>query len=159
MPSIMSSMTSWEVRAAVESDLSELAQIEAACFSAPWSPSLLRQAMRDPKYVLLCAATSERIVGHAIGWSVWDEAQVDRLGVLLSRRKQGIGRALLDALAQRLELAGARSLFLEVRASNRAAIALYQSAGFDAAGLRRAYYEDGEDAVILRRDLGATSTF
>ena len=150
----------WKVRAATEPDLGEMWQIEAACFEAPWSLGLLREALGDPKYLVLCAEEtggaeepgSGRLLGHALAWSVGDEGQLDRLAVLPSRRREGIGHALLLEVLRGLRRAGAGSVFLEVRAGNASALALYRAAGFALAGARRAYYDDGEDALVLRLD-------
>ena len=149
----------WKVRRAVEADARELERIEAACFGEPWPLELLREALRDPKYLLLCAesgdaADGQSLLGYASAWSVLDEGQIDRLAVLPSQRRRGIACELLRGVLSGLEEASAERVFLEVRAGNAGAVALYRGAGFEQVGRRARYYEDGEDAVVLRLGSG-----
>jgi len=72
-------------------------------------------------------------------------------------QRQGLGRALLEYIISELENRGIATLWLEVRASNQAAIALYESLGFNEATIRRNYYpaKDGrEDAIVMALPLG-----
>jgi ribosomal-protein-alanine N-acetyltransferase len=94
---------------------------------------------------------SRAIVGFLLAWSVADELHLLELASHPERRRQGFGRALLNALILHAREHQKRLLLLEVRRSNRAAIALYESCGFSRAGVRRAYYSDtGEDALEMR---------
>jgi len=147
----------WRLRPALESDAPELQRIERACFGEPWTLALLNEALRDPKYLLLCAQElagvepeGGSLLGYATAWSVLDEGQLDRLAVLPEQRRSGVGRALLAGILSKLQAAGAASVFLEVRASNAGALELYRRVGFVEAGRRKGYYENGEDALILR---------
>jgi ribosomal-protein-alanine N-acetyltransferase len=79
-----------------------------------------------------------------------DEAEILTIGVMPAARRQGIARALLADAISRLRAIGVRTLFLEVGVRNRAALALYEGAGFKEVGRRRGYYASGEDALILR---------
>ncbi len=85
--------------------------------------------------------------------TVADEAEILTIAVVPALRRHGVGRALLEAAAQRSAAAGARALFLEVSTENVAARALYAGCGFAEVGLRRHYYSGGEDALILRRNI------
>lgn len=82
------------------------------------------------------------------------EAELLRIAVDATRRSQGLGRALLAACEADLADCGTRDLHLEVRASNAAARALYEGAGWGVSGLRKSYYRDGEDAVLYAKRLG-----
>lgn len=86
-----------------------------------------------------------------------DEAEVLTLAVDPAARRRGIGRALLGRAAQTASARGARSLFLEVAATNAAARALYSGSGFVEVGRRRAYYRGGADALILRASIPSGS--
>ena len=80
-----------------------------------------------------------------------DSASLDTLTVAPAFRRQGVGRALLQAALQSLRAEGAAACFLEVRQSNAPAIALYQGLGFAAVGRRRGFYQGpAEDAVVMR---------
>lgn len=81
------------------------------------------------------------------------EGELLRIAVAPEARGQGHARRLLREGHERLGAEGLDTLFLEVRVSNAAARALYASEGWAEVGLRRAYYRDGEDAALYRRDL------
>ena len=103
------------------------------------------------------------VAGYVVTWLVADEAELANLAVAPDRRRQGIGRYLLDAAMVEAVAGGAASLYLEVRESNVAARALYGARGFVAVGRRPSYYRNpAEDALLLRyrpragADTGAT---
>ena len=82
-----------------------------------------------------------------------DAADVMNVAVAPEARRQGVARALLEALEARLRARGVASLSLEVRPSNGPALALYESLGFTEAGRRPGYYRNPrEDAWILRKE-------
>ena len=82
-----------------------------------------------------------------------DEAEILTLAVHPGVRRNGVGSTLLDAAMRRAAALGAAAMFLEVAVTNDAARALYAAHGFAEAGLRRRYYPDGTDALILRSTL------
>lgn len=89
--------------------------------------------------------------GFVIGRVAADEAEILTLAVTGGARRRGLGRALLDWMADQVAAHGAERLILEVSAGNDAARALYRGAGFTEIGRRRAYYPDGSDALVLER--------
>jgi ribosomal-protein-alanine N-acetyltransferase len=93
--------------------------------------------------------------GMILGRVVADEAEILTLAVDPGERRVGVGSALLSAAMHRAASLGASSMFLEVAVTNHAAQALYAAHGFTGAGLRRRYYTDGTDALILRSTLPA----
>ena len=102
------------------------------------------------------AESGSGIVGYVVGRSVLDEAEILNLGVDPPARRQGVARALVRDLLSGFAAARIRSVFLEVRESNLAALALYQSFGFRPVGRRPRYYRRPiEDAVLLRVDIRA----
>ena len=113
-----------------------------------WTRQQLAEELTRAQSQVLVAELDGAVVGHAIGWSVAGDTEVMELAVHPDARRRGLGRALLRAL---LGACGGGPAFLEVRASNAAALALYAREGFAQSGLRRAYYADGEDAVLMTR--------
>ncbi len=83
-----------------------------------------------------------------------DEAEILTLAVLPEQRRQGLGRALLTEAAAVAAGHGAVAMFLEVALRNVAARGLYEAMGFALVGQRRRYYADGDDALVLRKELG-----
>jgi ribosomal-protein-alanine N-acetyltransferase len=94
--------------------------------------------------------------GMALARLAADECELLTLAVLPARQRRGLGRRLLAAVMARAAAHAAAAMFLEVKASNAGALALYRRAGFAPVGLRRQYYADGADAWVLRAPLQAT---
>jgi ribosomal-protein-alanine N-acetyltransferase len=142
------------VRRAKVEDLPAILEIERASFSDPWSRSSFTALLERPRVhfsVAVDRATSA-VVGHVVAWFVVDEAELANLAVLPSARGRRIGSVLLRSALSAAEDRGSAEMYLEVRASNAAAIALYTSHGFAEVGRRRDYYRKPvEDALILRR--------
>lgn len=89
------------------------------------------------------------ILGYVVFWHVADELHVLNVAVAPGARRRGVGRALVgDVIAYARSHAAAR-IILEVRASNRPAIALYGGLGFAEFNVRARYYSDGEDGVEM----------
>lgn len=98
-------------------------------------------------------ATSETAdeapVAYLHYWLVVDEVQVINVATHPAHRRRGHARLLLEELMRDARARGAVSATLEVRASNEPAIELYRAFGFESVGVRKRYYDDGEDAVLM----------
>ena len=137
------------------SDADALTSLEAATQERPLPlAGVLAEAGDDVDGVVLVARDGGSIVGMVSGRVLAGETHVMRLAVAGPGRRLGTGRALLDALVSWAHARASTAVLLEVRAGNVAAQALYTSAGFVPEGLRPRYYPDGEDARLLRLDLG-----
>jgi ribosomal-protein-alanine N-acetyltransferase len=143
------------LRPAHRADVGAIARIERAAFSDAWTESQLKATLDATGAVGLLALEEDDIpVGHVIGRVVVDEGEILTLAVLPERRRRGIAVQLLRAALRDMAGRGVGRVWLEVRASNVAAQALYAAEGFVPAGRRRGYYRDPvEDALVLRRDL------
>jgi len=109
--------------------------------------------LENPDARLYVVAMDDRTVGFAAVRIVVGEAELDGIAVEPSVRKRGIGQRLLAHVVDDLRAAAVTRIGLEVRASNAAARRLYAACGFDEEGVRRSYYENGEDAILLGRAL------
>lgn len=132
-------------------DLARIAEIEHASFSTPWKEETFRGLLRRSDTDMVGAESEGRLVGYAITWTVTDQAELGNVAVAPEARGAGIGRALVEAVVDRIRRRGAKECFLEVRESNATAQALYRSMGFEEVGRRRAYYAAPvEDALVMR---------
>lgn len=126
-----------------------------ASFPSPTEQPDFADELERP--VTRCLIAKDRatgaVVGYALGWLLLGELEVVSIAVAADQKRRGIGRLLLDHLLELARYESAMRVFLEVRPSNGAAIALYQARGFEAVGRRRAYYRDGEDAITMALDL------
>ena len=131
----------------------QIAEIEALCFSAPWSEKSIASELTNPLSLWVVATDAGRVVGYVGSQSVLDEADMMNLAVLPAYRRRGIGKELVCRLTDELRNKKIHSLMLEVRASNDSAIALYCNLGFCQVGCRPGYYRNPkEDALILRKE-------
>ena len=143
------------LRPLTAADLPAVVAIETTAFPDPWTEGLFLGELSAPSRGWLVAEEHGEIVGYG-GVAVFAEgdAHLMNLAVARRRRESGIGRRLLVGLMDEAAGLGGQRITLEVRASNAVAIALYESVGLRSVGVRPHYYEsDGEDAVIMWRDL------
>ena len=134
--------------------VASIARLEKLCFSDPWSEKSIATELDCRLSCWLVALEEETVLGYVGSQTVIDESDMMNLAVHPDYRRQGIGEALVDALAERLRSKGSKTLTLEVRDSNAPAIALYEKLGFASVGRRPNYYRNPkEDARILRKVL------
>lgn len=132
-------------------DLTHAYAIEQRAHAFPWSEKTFTSNQGE-RYLNLGLKIDETLAAFAITQVVLDEATLFNIAVDPAYQRRGLGRMLLEHLIRELEKRDVLTLWLEVRASNAAAIALYESLGFNEATIRRNYYPtaDGrEDAVIM----------
>ena len=142
------------VRRMRDADLPRVMELEAACFSTPWSEPTFRGLLRRADCDLFAAEAEGELVGYAVFWSVLDQGELGNLAIAAGWRRRGIGTLLLEAVAARAREREVREMFLEVRQSNSAARELYERYGFEEVGRRRNYYSAPvEDALVLRKRL------
>lgn len=142
-----------EVRRAAECDIDFIAALEKKNFTLGESREDFLKMLSAPDKVLLVATLDGEHAGYVAAYTVCRESDILTVAVESAFRKNGIGRALLDALFDALQ-GQSDALFLEVRSSNAAARRLYTSAGFCEIGVRKNYYKlPTEDAILYKKDL------
>ena len=144
------STTDFKLRKLSYTDLPRVIAIERRCFPMPWSLSMFVLELSKPSGICLAAVSDTRMLGYVICARYEEAYHVMNIAVEPNYRRQGVARALLEGL---LDKGGRDANYtLEVRVSNHAAIALYESYGFRGVGTRKHYYADnGEDAIIMWR--------
>jgi len=130
-------------------DTAPLAILHATCFDDAWDAASLRTMLAAPE-----AFAFHHPDGFVLARVAGGEAEILTLAVVPRARGKGLGRALLCEAIAKAERKGADAVFLEVSATNPAALALYARLGFANVGSRRAYYR-GVDALVLRLSLPA----
>lgn len=140
------------IRLARREDIEEIVTLEELCFATPWSRESLEHDMFNNRMsTYLVAELESRVVGYMGFWTIVDEAHVNNVAVSPEYRRLHIGSAIIDTFIRMTSEAGIESQTLEVRAGNGPAIGLYRKFGFEEAGIRPGYYENGEDAIIMWR--------
>ena len=128
--------------------------IERQAFDPPWSEENMCAELTSPDVLCLAAMDGETVAGFCILHRSFDEGEIYQIAVPQTHRRQGIADRLLRCAVELAAESGVRSVFLEVRAGNAPAIALYQKHGFKWLGRRKNYYDNPvEDAEIMRLDI------
>jgi ribosomal-protein-alanine N-acetyltransferase len=124
-----------------------VAAIEAECFTQPWSEETFFEELSNPNAHTYLALDDGKAAGFLSVWEVCGEVSVNNIAVRDEFRRKGIARALLQTMLD--ELSPAYSVTLEVRKSNAAAIALYESFGFERVGERKDFYSLPTENALL----------
>jgi ribosomal-protein-alanine N-acetyltransferase len=142
---------SLQFRRAGPGDLDGILEIERASFPVPWTEAgVVPELEDDGRHLPLVVFSDDEMVAFALIWIVADELHLVNFAVSPSRRREGIGQALLDEVLARARDRGTKIVTLEVRDGNDAARELYRASGFVEVALRPDYYPDTrEDAVIM----------
>lgn len=138
------------IRAAVLAEIDTILVIERGCFGTEaWSEDLVAAAIEGERNTVLIDDL-DAYGAMAVADQV---ADLERIAVMPSRRRQGVARQLLDALCAAARAQGATRMLLEVAADNEAAIAFYEAYGFAPISRRAGYYRGGVDAIVMQLEL------
>lgn len=136
-------------------DLDEVLAIEYRICDFPWSRSNFADSL-DSGYLCWVCRVDTQLVGYYVVMLAVDEGHLLTIGVAPNHQRQGLGARLLRHAMDAALAGGARSLLLEVRPSNGAALAMYRHFGFAQIGVRRGYYPAAggrEDALVMTHAL------
>lgn len=139
-----------------EADLETVLAIEQAAYSHPWTRGNFEDCLQVG-YSCWVLEEGRELVGYGVMMVVVDEAHILNVCVSPGHQRRGYGTRLLAHLVALSRRHHADTALLEVRPSNRPALALYHKAGFNEVGMRRGYYPAAngrEDALILALHLG-----
>jgi ribosomal-protein-alanine N-acetyltransferase len=128
------------IRACTLADIESLGDWLDTTENNPWSLKHITEALEKPQYRVLVSHSALAVNGLCLFTLVADECNLLYIAVDAQYRQQGIGRQLLNALITQCQQHSISRVFLEVRESNQAAIALYGAAGFINNGMRKNYY-------------------
>lgn len=144
------------VERATPGQITLVTALHRQCFQKSWSAAEFARLMAMPGALALLARADPDApaAGLLLARVAGDEAEILTVGVMPAARRRGLGRALLEAAADRLAGEGAGALFIEVAVTNDGALGLYRGLGFEEVGRRADYYDLGggrrEDALVMR---------
>jgi ribosomal-protein-alanine N-acetyltransferase len=142
------------IREMLPGDIPAIVRIERVSFSTPWSETSFYTEIYHRHALTWVVETDGSVTGYICIRRIVDECHLMNLAVHPLHRACGIAARLLEEMIAELTSAGDRSLYLEVRVSNRSARMLYERSGFRTVGIRKNYYAaPPEDAVIMMLDL------
>ncbi len=140
------------IRPMTENDLDQVMALENAIFASPWRRSFFKADIGRPAGCCIVAESDGQVVGYAVAWGT-GEVHLANLAVAPAARGQGIGSRLMDEVFAFGRSHLAASMYLEVRPSNTIARQFYARLGFVPSYLRKGYYENGEDAIVMEKEL------
>lgn len=143
------------IRRMRDADIPAVLLVEKDSYEFPWSAGNFVDSIHAG-YSAWVYEVGGEIIGHAVLMVALDEAHLLNITIAPNWRRQGLGRVLLQHVLDTARLQQVRTLFLEVRPSNRVAIELYEKTGFEAFALRKGYYpavKGREDALVMRTRL------
>lgn len=150
----------FELRRATRADLDDIMALETSTFeNDAWSTASMSSELGSIHTYYLVAFDSDRpteLAGYAglLAPAGSRDGEVQTIAVAPSARRNGLGRILMERLIAEADTRGARQVFLEVRADNPNARALYDSLGFEQIAVRKNYYQpDNVDAQVMRLTL------
>ena len=131
-------------------DVEEIVNIESMSFPTPWPAWAFIQDLRSNRSICLVARIAGGLAGYAVAWLLRKEMHIGNLAVAEGNRRKGVGSRLLAELLSAARSGRTELITLEVRASNRAAISLYEKFGFTPIAVKPDYYRaEGEDALVM----------
>ena len=144
----------FHIRRMTVEDVPAVAELDRISFSLPWTErSFHFEVSSNPASRCWVAEQGGQIIGVVVAWLLLDEVHIATIATRPEFRRQGIAQALLAHVLKLGAKDGALSSFLEVRASNLAAQAMYHKFGYEETGRRPRYYKDnGEDAILMTLD-------
>jgi ribosomal-protein-alanine N-acetyltransferase len=149
----MPTQTKSHIRPMTADDLDAVLAIEQASFPNPWRREHFEHEIAALYSFPFVADHDGIVVGYVCLMSLFEEAQILDIAVAPEQRGRGVARILMDYAIYVSREKDAEVLVLEVRASNIAAITLYERCGFVRTGIRSKYYEGVDDAVLMEKNL------
>ena len=134
-------------------DLDEISDILYSDFDDFWTVSTLKSELQNPNSQYIVAKLNNEIVGFSGIWKAVDDMHITDIVVKKSHRRQNIGSILLEQLIALAKKENVTAITLEVNSTNLPAQKLYEKFGFKRVGLRKKYYNNTDDAVIMTKDL------
>ncbi len=138
-------------------NLDDVWQLEQKCFDDPWTKKMFESEIDNRVSVYIAARDKEtdRIVGFGGVWTVLDCADITDIAVDADYRRCGLGAEIMRLLIRICADRGVKTVNLEVKTTNDAAIALYKKMGFRRCGLRKRYYHNRDDAALMALEINS----
>lgn len=143
----------FEIRQMLANDIAAVLEIEKQANPNPWSEGQFQAELTNSCSRIDLLITDNKVAAYICSWQIVDELQIQNVATAPIFRRQGWAAILLEHLLLRAGEEKVARAFLEVRVSNVAARALYEKFGFLSRGVRKKYYADNEDALLMELEL------
>ena len=135
-----------------KSDLLLLDQLNKKDFSDGWKLNQLECAFESGRFFAIGAFDGKKLIGAITVSRSFDDADIEGVVTDSEFRKHGVASELIDRAQVELEKLGVKRALLEVRENNIVARSLYKKKGFTELSVRKKYYSDGENAVVMVKE-------
>ena len=140
------------IRTMTVDDLDDVIAIENEVFTEAWTrESFVYEIKKNPYSLPIVMELNGEIIGYAVAWDIFNEFHIATIGIRKMHQGKGWGKHLFRYLMSMTD--GAEFAMLEVRKDNHVAIKMYESFGFYPIYVRPRYYRDGQDAIVMRKQL------
>ena len=128
-------------------------EIDSFCFDVPWSRESFVKELDNPVAFYFVAVNDDRVLGYGGMWWSFDTCEITNIAVHPDFRRKGIAQDVLNHMVELCKEYGVTYLNLDVKVSNENAQKLYVKNGFEKVGIRKRYYGNGEDAVLMTKEI------
>ena len=135
------------------SDLNSIADVLETEFDSFWNYNVFKQELENENSIYIVAKIEDKIVGFGGIWKSVDDVHITNIVVKKDCRHLGIGAKILDKLINIAKDLKFTSITLEVNENNEIALRLYEKFGFKKLGIRKKYYNNSDNAVIMTLEL------
>ena len=142
-------MDNIEISTMNNTDFENISPILSTDFDDFWTTTTLKSELENENSKYIVAKHQDKIVGFAGIWKAVDDVHITNIVVRKDFRNNGIGNLLLEKLISLTKELNFKELTLEVKANNTPAIKLYEKHGFKNLGIRKKYYNNTDDAIIM----------
>lgn len=129
--------------------LQQMAEIEREAFDQPWTVNMFIPEVEDENAHYVVGVRGDEVICYGGFHKILDEAHITNIAVKRGERGRGIGKFLMSELLSRAKMLGVERVTLEVRSDNIPALNMYESFGFRVEGVRKKYYNNMYDALIM----------
>ena len=140
------------VRPMTIADIDAIIEIQNGVFSDAWNKDMMRSAFATNRFFGFCVQDGD-VVGYVSLSQNYDDADLETIFLSPKYRGKGISNILMQSAIDECEKKGLKGIFLEVKPSNAFAISLYEKFGFSKISVRKKYYSDGEDCIVMKKEL------
>lgn len=132
-----------------EKHIESIVEIEKECFSAPWSKTSFMDELNNKNAYYFVVCENEKVIGYGGFWYIINECHITNIAVTEKYRGKKVGSLIISEMIKIAKELFCVGLTLEVRESNNIAINFYEGFGFVTEGIRKNYYENKENALIM----------
>ena len=134
-------------------DLNKISSILQSDFDDFWNENILKSELENENSYYIVAKENDDIVGFGGLWKSIDDIHITNIVTKKSVRNKGSGKAILNELINQAKVFGYNIITLEVNETNSTAISLYKKFGFEKVGIRKKYYNNTDNAIIMNLEI------